>query len=193
MLNWSYYYYIDLYQFKIKNIIDSKNLLKVECLRETYIKALKLIIYLIWDMEYYLDNTFNPIDNKSLSIDLFTYNLGSTIYNVKFINNKKFSILKDIESFILKKKGNEIEFFNINLNYSFYEKVFYILNFYRSLNNSFYNNKIFELKVASFNRFFDSSGKSADIVTYLMDNVEKPPHQRDLDYMNNKINIFMNE
>jgi len=150
----SYYYYFDLYMDQIKNEFNVNDIIKVECLKNLYTKSLRLLIYLIWDMEYYLDNTFNPIDNKSLSVSIYNYTFGNPIHKIKLIPYKKFKDLNSLNvllPFILKKKGNEIEFFNINLNYSFYEKVFYILNSNNNfLTHRYYNNKTFEEKVESY-------------------------------------------
>jgi len=54
----SYYYYLELYMAQVKKVFEVNDLIKVDCLKFLYLKSLKLIIYLIWDMEYYLDKKF---------------------------------------------------------------------------------------------------------------------------------------
>jgi len=107
-------------------------------------------------MEYYLDNTFNPIENKSLSVEIKHYDYINTIHHIKFTRYKKLknenNYLKNFLPFFLKLKGKEIDFFNINLNFAFFEKVFYIYNCNnRFFTHYYYNNKIFEEKLVSYN------------------------------------------
>jgi len=196
MINVIHYYYFDIYIDQIKNKFNVNDLIKMEILKRNHFKALKLIIYLIWDMEYYLDNTFNPIENKSLRLESIQMDLITDIYKIELYGYKKFEKFNDLLFFILKKKDNEMEFFNINLNYSFYERVFYIHNFYGYPENVFYKNKTFELKYNLYNKVFtgiNNNYENDTIVNYILENCEDVPNQRDSYYINNKINIFMNE
>jgi hypothetical protein len=154
-LNVVYYYYFDIYIDEIKKKFNANDLIKFELIKRNHLKALKLILYLVWDMEYYLDNTFNPIEQKSLRLDIVDMErLMPDYYEIEFYNYKKFEKLSDILPFIFKRKGNEIEFFNLDLNFAFYEKIYNIVNFYRFSDKKFYNNKTFETKFNLYNKVF---------------------------------------
>jgi len=193
MMDFVNYYYYELYIDELKKEFNANDIIKMEVIKRNHLKVFKLIIYLIWDMEYYLDKNFNPIANKSLRLE-YTRDLVSHLYNIELYGYEKFKNFDYLISLFVKKKDNEIDFFNINLNYKFYEKVFYIKNFYRYKDNFYYSNKTYELKYNLYNKIVNDDTYNINMSHYIYSIASNHvPNQRDSYYINNKINIFMNE
>jgi len=193
MMDFVNYYYYELYIDELKEEFNANDIIKMEVIKRNHLKVFKLIIYLIWDMEYYLDKNFNPIANKSLRLD-YTKDFVSHLYNIELYGYKKFKNFDYLISLFVKKKDNEIDFFNINLNYKFYEKVFYIKKLYGYSNNFYYSNKTYELKYNLYNKIVNDDSCYVNMSHYIYSIASNHvPNQRDSYYINNKINIFMNE